>query len=75
MQIETKFLRLCKPVALDDRINGWRVCWPAGWDRGKVFYVVMVERVGRSEKRNKRAGERCPIRNRQLAPFSAASFS
>jgi hypothetical protein len=67
MQIETKFLRLCKPVALGDRINHWCVCWLGGWDRGKVFYVVMVERVGRREKRNKHAGERRPIRSRQLS--------
>ena len=43
-QIETKFLRLRKPVALGDHIDGWRVCWLGGWDKGRVFYVVMVER-------------------------------
>jgi len=45
MLIETKFLRLRNPVALGDRIDGWRVCWLGGWDRGRVFYVVMVERT------------------------------
>jgi hypothetical protein len=30
-------------VALGDGIDGWRVCWLAGWDRGKVFFVVMVD--------------------------------
>jgi hypothetical protein len=26
MEVETKFLRLFKPVAISDRIDGWRVC-------------------------------------------------
>jgi hypothetical protein len=30
MQIETKFLRLFKPAAIGDRIDGWRVCWVGG---------------------------------------------
>ena len=42
--IETKFLHLRQPAALGDRIDGWRVCWLGGWDKGKVFYMVMVER-------------------------------
>ena len=42
--IETKFLHLRQPVALGDRIDGWRVCWLGGWDKGKVLYTVMVER-------------------------------
>jgi hypothetical protein len=42
--IETKFLHLRQPVALEDRIDGWRVCWLGGWDKGKVLYIVMVER-------------------------------
>jgi hypothetical protein len=43
-QMETKFLRLRQPATLGDRIDGWRVCWLGGWDRGRLFYVVMVER-------------------------------
>jgi len=43
--IETKFLRLRQPATLGDRIDGWRVCWLGGWDRGRLFYVVMVERA------------------------------
>jgi hypothetical protein len=43
--IKTKFIRLRQPVALGERIDGWRVCWVGGWDRGKVFFVVMVERA------------------------------
>ena len=44
-QVQTQFLRLRKPPKLGDRIDGWRVCWLGGWDKGKVFFVVMVERV------------------------------
>jgi hypothetical protein len=45
MNVETKFLRLRKPVELGHMIAGWRVCWLGGWDHGRVFYVVMVSRV------------------------------
>jgi hypothetical protein len=44
-QMETKFLRLRQPARLGDRIDGWRVCWLGGWDRGRLFYLVMVERA------------------------------
>jgi hypothetical protein len=44
MHVQTKFLRLRKPVSLGDRINNWRVCWLGGWDKCRVFFVVMVER-------------------------------
>jgi len=44
MQIQTKFLWLRRPASLDDRIDGWRVCWLGGWDRCRVFFVVMVVR-------------------------------
>ena len=42
--IQTKFLRLRQPVLLGHRIDGWRVCWLGGWDRGRIFFVVMVWR-------------------------------
>ena len=44
MEIRTKFLRLRSPVSLGERIEGWRVCWLGGWDKGRIFFVVMVER-------------------------------
>jgi len=44
MEIRTQFLRLRSPVSLGDRIEGWRVCWLGGWDKGRIFFVVMVER-------------------------------
>jgi hypothetical protein len=48
LQVQTRFLRLCEPAGLGDRIDGWRVCWVGGWDQGKVLFVVMVERVVRA---------------------------
>jgi hypothetical protein len=48
LQVQTRFLRLRQPAVLGDRIAGWRVCWLGGWDQGKVFFVVMVERMGRA---------------------------
>ncbi len=42
MQVQTKFFWLSTPVALGDHIDGGRVCWVGGWDRCKVFFVVMV---------------------------------
>jgi hypothetical protein len=48
LQVQTRFLRLRKPAVVGERINGWRVCWLGGWDHGRVFFVVMVEQVGRA---------------------------
>ena len=45
MEIETKYLRLFREVELGDQIDGWRVCWLGGWDKCRVVFVVMVERV------------------------------
>jgi hypothetical protein len=42
MQVQTKFLWLREPVAIGDRVGRWRVCWIGGWDRCRVFFVVMV---------------------------------
>ena len=44
-QIYDVVLHLRKPVALGECIEGWRVCWLGGWDRGKVFFIVMVSRL------------------------------
>jgi hypothetical protein len=58
MEIETKFLRLFRPVALGDFIDGWRVCWIGGWDKCRVLFVVMVER--RKPTRGVRSARRAP---------------
>jgi hypothetical protein len=46
MHVETKFLRLIRAVELGEYIDGWRVCWLGGWDKHRVLFVVMAERVG-----------------------------
>jgi hypothetical protein len=33
MEVETKFLRLFKPAALGDRIDGWRMCRVGGMEQ------------------------------------------
>ncbi len=45
MHVETKFLHLRQPVELGHQIEGWQVCWVGGWDRHRVFFIVMVERT------------------------------
>ena len=45
MRVETKFLRLFRAVAIGDDVDGWRVCWVGGWDKCRVFFVVMLEKV------------------------------
>jgi hypothetical protein len=45
MHVQTKFLRLCEPVSLGDRFADWQVSWIGGWDKGRVFFVVMVQRA------------------------------
>jgi hypothetical protein len=43
--LETKYLHLRQPVPLGHRIDGWRVCWLGGWDKQRVFFVVMMVRL------------------------------
>jgi hypothetical protein len=50
LQVQTRFLRLGQPVKLGDRLDGWQVCWVGGWDKGKVLFVVMVERIVRTRQ-------------------------
>ena len=45
MPIQTKYLRLRRPAEIGEHIGSWRVCWLGGWDRARVFYLVMVVRV------------------------------
>jgi hypothetical protein len=45
VSLETKYLHLRQPVPLGHRIDGWRVCWLGGWDKQRVFFVVMLVRV------------------------------
>lgn len=50
MQVETKFVRLRNPAKIGDHIDGWRVCWLGGWDKGQLFFVVMLEKLTRSAR-------------------------
>ena len=50
MRVETRFLWLCRPAVLGEHIDGWRVCWLGGWDKCRVFFVVMVERQRRGTR-------------------------
>jgi hypothetical protein len=43
MQVETKFLRLFREVAIGDPLMAG-ACWIGGSDKRRVFFVVMVER-------------------------------
>jgi hypothetical protein len=52
--VETKFVRLHQAVELGDDIDGWRVCWLGGWDKGSVFSVAMVLRVFRQSSSRER---------------------
>ena len=45
MRIETKFLRLKGPVTLGSQFGDWRVCWWGGWNKDRIYYLVMVRRV------------------------------
>jgi hypothetical protein len=45
VSLETKYLHLRQPVPLGHHIGGWRVCWLGGWDKQRVFFVVMLVRV------------------------------
>ena len=45
VSLETKYLHLRQPVPLGHPMHGWRVCWLGGWDKQRVFFVVMLVRV------------------------------
>jgi hypothetical protein len=45
VKLETKYVHLRQPVRLGHRMDGWRVCWLGGWDKQRVFFVVMLVRV------------------------------
>jgi hypothetical protein len=45
MSLETKYLRLRKPVTLGSRFGDWTVCWLGGWSRHRLYYLVMLVRL------------------------------
>ena len=70
MCVETKYLRLFREARLGDQIDGWRVCWLGGWDKCRVVFVVMVERVSRDAKcgreQSARTHDRCSSARRGM---------
>ena len=74
IQIRTKFLRLREPVSLGDRIEGWRVCWLGGSDKGRIFFVVMVERKCGSS-RSGDASQKLPLDGMRMKSRTEASPS
>ncbi len=42
MQMQTKFLWLSRAAKVGEAIDGWQVFWVGGWDRCRVFFVVIV---------------------------------
>jgi hypothetical protein len=46
MRMETKFLRLRTPVEHGSLFGAWRVCWLGGWSRHRLYYLVMVVKIG-----------------------------
>jgi hypothetical protein len=47
--VQTRYLHLLQPAILGSCIDGWQVCWIGGWDKGKVFFLVMVKRTIRRQ--------------------------
>ena len=43
--MDTKFLSLRHPVELGSRFDDWQVCWLGGWDKHRLFYLVMLAKV------------------------------
>ena len=47
MQMDTRYLRLRTSVTLNSRFGDWRVCWLGGWEKHRMYYLVMLVRVTR----------------------------
>jgi hypothetical protein len=45
MKMETKFLRLRTPVELGSRFGEWSVCWLGGWQKHRMYYLVMLVKL------------------------------
>ena len=56
MRIQTKFLRLRQAVAWGHEIDGWQVCWRGGWDKWRMYYIVMVMKTPSAAKKKARTG-------------------
>jgi hypothetical protein len=63
-QVETRFVRLRQAVELGEDVDGWRVSWVGGWDKGRVFYVAMVLRISPEEEPSTRRKKRRQVNQR-----------
>jgi hypothetical protein len=45
MKMETKFLRLRTPVELGSQFGDWSVCWLGGWQKHRMYYLVMLVKL------------------------------
>lgn len=45
VKMETKFLRLRTPVEIGSRFGDWTVCWLGGWQKHRMFYLVMLVKL------------------------------
>ena len=45
MKMETKFLRLRTPVEVGSRFDDWSVCWLGGWEKHRLYYLVMLVKL------------------------------
>ena len=51
MQMETEYRRLPRPVTVGSRFGDWRVCWLGGWEKHRLYYLVMLVRVTGGERK------------------------
>jgi hypothetical protein len=57
MQPDTKFMRIPLAATVGSRFGEWQVTWIGGWDKWRLYYLVMVvrppQRLGKYESRKK----------------------
>jgi hypothetical protein len=47
MKLETKFKRVPLAVTVGSRFGDWQVTWIDGWDKWRLYYLVMVVKLPR----------------------------
>jgi hypothetical protein len=47
MKLETKFMRVPLAVTVGSRFGDWHVTWIGGWDKWRLYYLVMVVKLER----------------------------
>jgi hypothetical protein len=49
MQLETKFMRIPLAVTVGSRFGDWHVTWVGGWDKWRLYYLIMVVKLPRQD--------------------------